>query len=202
MTPDEKPIEEPGRPRFREGRSAFREETVPEETAPAEEHPPVGPAPGGPSAPAGESSLPPAEGAPPAEPSRAEPPAIEHPRPEPPVAEPHGGPEPPAPEREIITPSDEPAGELDVNALESFELPEPSFLEIVEILATQALQFLGDAPLTERGDRAVFPRHAKHVIDLLGILEERTRGNLPDEEREYLVALLDELRTRYLRVAP
>ncbi|HUP20170.1 MAG TPA: DUF1844 domain-containing protein [Gemmatimonadota bacterium] len=163
-------MDDSGRSRFREGRSAFRDETA-EETAPAETiHAADAPAPEAPP---------------------------ERPAPEPP--EPPRAPEPP-----IVGPTDtEPApGDPDLAALESFDLPEPSFLEVVEILATQALQFLGEAPITERGDRAVFPRHAKHVIDLLGILEERTRGNLPEEERDYLVALLDELRTRYLRVAP
>ena len=66
----------------------------------------------------------------------------------------------------------------------------------------RALGFLGQLPLTPEGDRRVLPQWAKHEIDLLGILEERTRGNLPAEERQALDQTLDQLRTLYLKVAP
>lgn len=91
-------------------------------------------------------------------------------------------------------------GEIDLDRLDQMEIPEPSFLEIIQPLEVQALQFLGAAPLTESGVKRVLPRWAKHVIDLLGLLEERTRGNLPEEEKQYLETVLTELRTRYLQV--
>lgn len=92
------------------------------------------------------------------------------------------------------------ADEIDLDRLDQMEIPEPSFLEVIQPLEIQALQFLGAAPLTESGEKRVLPRWAKHVIDLLGLLEERTRGNLPEEERQYLETVLTELRTRYLQV--
>ncbi|HET6616722.1 MAG TPA: DUF1844 domain-containing protein [Gemmatimonadota bacterium] len=81
------------------------------------------------------------------------------------------------------------------------ELPEPSFLELVERHVEDALRFLGQLPLTPQGDRRLLPELARHEIDLLGILEQRTRGNLPPEEKEYLEQALDQLRTLYLRIA-
>lgn len=90
--------------------------------------------------------------------------------------------------------------EIDLDRLDQMEIPDASFLEVIQPLEVQALQFLGAAPLTESGEKRVLPRWAKHVIDLLGLLEERTRGNLPEEEKQYLETVLTELRTRYLQV--
>jgi hypothetical protein len=81
------------------------------------------------------------------------------------------------------------------------EIPEPSFLEVVEEHYARALGCLGQLPLTPEGERRVLPDLAKHEIDLLGVLEQRTRGNLPPEEKQYLDQALDQLRTLYLRVA-
>ncbi|CAN5200305.1 hypothetical protein BH18GEM1_BH18GEM1_01960 [soil metagenome] len=97
-------------------------------------------------------------------------------------------------------PPSAPSEEPGPDALEDIDLPEASFLEIVQYFAIQAIQFLGEMPLNEGGERRVMPREAKHFIDLLGILEERTRGNLSDEESRFLEQILTDLRMRYLQV--
>lgn len=112
---------------------------------------------------------------------------------------------PPAPEAEPTV-----DGEMDeaglagayLDQLSEMNPPPPSFLELIEPHIERALGFLGQLPLTPEGDRRVLPQWAKHEIDLLGILEERTRGNLPVEERQALDQTLDQLRTLYLKVAP
>lgn len=43
--------------------------------------------------------------------------------------------------------------------------------------------------------------NAKYTIDLLGILEEKTAGNLTEEESTYLQAALRELRVAYAQSA-
>lgn len=96
---------------------------------------------------------------------------------------------------------DETRGLDETDGLDEIELPEASFLEIVQYFVIQAIQFLGDMPMNEQGERRVMPREAKHFIDLLGVLEERTRGNLPDGEARYLEQLLADLRVRYLQVS-
>lgn len=103
-------------------------------------------------------------------------------------------PEPTEPGAEAST------GPDDLDALDDVEVPPASFQEIAEPLVMRALQFLGEVPLTEGGDRKVVPRLAKHMIDLIEILEDRTRGNLEDEEKRYLERVLSELRTRYVGV--
>ena len=98
-------------------------------------------------------------------------------------------------------PSPEPPVETaDLDPLAGVELPPASFLEIIQYFAIQAIQFLGEMPLNEAGERRVMPREAKHFIDLLGILQEKTRGNLTPEESRYLEDFLADLRLRYLRV--
>lgn len=206
MTSDEKRPEETGagEPKFRERRSAFKEDDG-ETRAPApadpeevgigeEERPSGGEAPGrGPAeAPAGEPVIETPPGAGTGERAaagEAGPETRPEPGPESGSVEP--GPAEPGPE----------AGEIDLDRLDQMEIPEPSFFEIVQPLEIQALQFLGVVPLTEGGEKRVLPRWAKHVIDLLGLIEERTRGNLSDEEKRYLETVLTELRTRYLQVS-
>jgi hypothetical protein len=68
------------------------------------------------------------------------------------------------------------AVDLDLEEMARVEIPEASFYEIVQPLEIQTLQFLGELPLTADGQRGVLLRWAKHVIDLLGVLEERTRS--------------------------
>lgn len=92
------------------------------------------------------------------------------------------------------------AAEADLDPLAGVELPPASFIEIVQYFAIQAIQFLGEMPLNDAGERRVMPREAKHFIDLLGILQEKSRGNLSPEESRYLEDFLADLRLRYLRV--
>ena len=80
------------------------------------------------------------------------------------------------------------------------ELPPPSFATLVQSLVTQALFYLGD--LAPRGsDPTLNLDMAKHQIDMLGVLEEKTANNLAPEERQLLDAALYETRMRYISVA-
>jgi hypothetical protein len=79
-------------------------------------------------------------------------------------------------------------------------LPEASFATLVNSLVTQILLYLGD--LTPRGvEPQVNLDVAKFNIDLLGVLEEKTRGNLTPEEQKLLDNALYEARMRYVSVA-
>ncbi len=78
--------------------------------------------------------------------------------------------------------------------------PEASFASLVQSLLTQILFHLGD--LTSRGTEPQINLDlAKYNIDLLGILESRTRGNLSGEEQKLLDSVLYEARMRYVSVA-
>jgi hypothetical protein len=70
----------------------------------------------------------------------------------------------------------------------------------VQSVVTQILFYLGD--LSPRGtEPQINLDMAKHQIDTLGVLEEKTTGNLTDEEKHLLDAALYETRMRYVSVA-
>ena len=77
-------------------------------------------------------------------------------------------------------------------------IPPASFPILVSTLGAQAMTALGqiENPLTKK--REVNLDLAKHVIDTLAILSEKTRGNLSAEEAAMLDAVTHELRMAYL----
>jgi hypothetical protein len=80
-------------------------------------------------------------------------------------------------------------------------LPPPSFQEIVAMLGTQAFMFLGEIADPQTGQAMLSPPLAKHYIDLLGILDEKTKGNLSPDEKKQIDQLLYEARMHYVQVA-
>ena len=80
------------------------------------------------------------------------------------------------------------------------QLPPASFTTLVQSIVTQVLYYLGE--LGARGAEPMLNLDmAKHNIDVLGVLEEKTRGNLTDEEKQLLDGALYETRMRYVAVA-
>ncbi|MCA9120349.1 MAG: DUF1844 domain-containing protein [Planctomycetaceae bacterium] len=79
------------------------------------------------------------------------------------------------------------------------QLPPASFPVLVMSLATQALASMGQIPGAD-GKPVVTLDHAKHFIDTLGVLEEKTKGNLSAEESGMLENALHELRLLFVAV--
>ena len=80
------------------------------------------------------------------------------------------------------------------------QLPPASFASIVQSMMTQALFYLGDIA-TASGEGGINLDMAKHHIDSLTVLEEKTRGNLTAEEQKFLDAALYETRMRFVAIA-
>jgi hypothetical protein len=80
---------------------------------------------------------------------------------------------------------------------ESF-VPPASFETLVQTLAMQA-QFTLVSFETKEGKHEPDLPAARHYIDLLGMLQEKTRGNLSLEEQRLLENSLTELRFRYIQ---
>ena len=80
------------------------------------------------------------------------------------------------------------------------ELPPATFSTLVQSIVTQILYYLGDLS-TGGQEPMVNLDMAKHQIDILGVLEEKTKGNLTPEEQQMLDAALYEVRMRYVNVA-
>jgi len=77
---------------------------------------------------------------------------------------------------------------------------ESSFSNLVLMLATGALQSLGivENPISKK--KEVNIELAKHTIDTLEMLREKTKGNLNDSEKELLEGFLHDLRLKYLEI--
>ena len=90
------------------------------------------------------------------------------------------------------------------DSTESTEMPLPpaNFLFLVESILMQTQIQLGLFKLGE-DDEKTEPNLplARHSIDLLGMLQEKTKGNLTVEEQRLLDNGLTELRFRYVQIA-
>lgn len=73
-----------------------------------------------------------------------------------------------------------------------------TFLSYISGLVMAASVYIGDEPDPMTGLRAVNLTSAGHAIDVLSMLEEKTRGNLSDDERRMLEGALYELRMKYV----
>jgi hypothetical protein len=72
--------------------------------------------------------------------------------------------------------------------------PSQQFLELVTMLAGQAELLLVGAE-----DLPAQPEEAQRLINYLGVLEEKTAGNLSEEESKVLSSVLYQLRTFFLQ---
>jgi hypothetical protein len=81
------------------------------------------------------------------------------------------------------------------------EMPPPSFPSLLVGLATSALIHLGESPEPGQAAPTVDLPAAKHAIDLLGILQTKTKGNLESEEEALLETLLYDLRLKFVKAS-
>lgn len=84
---------------------------------------------------------------------------------------------------------------------ESHALPGIDFTTFIQSLFHSALVHLGDAVLPEGGRGSVNLPLARQSIELLALVEDKTRGNLTGDEERLLASALYELRLRYVQVA-
>ena len=68
---------------------------------------------------------------------------------------------------------------------------------LITTLSTQALASMGYIPDPSGQNMANLPL-AKHFIDTLGVLDEKTQGNLTDEEKNLLTETLHQLRMAFV----
>jgi len=85
---------------------------------------------------------------------------------------------------------------------DSIPLPPPTFEFLVFSLKTQAEMRLGLLSFAAEGEQAEEPDlpSARHAIDMLAMLAEKTKGNLSIEEQRLIENALTELRFRFVQV--
>jgi hypothetical protein len=78
-------------------------------------------------------------------------------------------------------------------------VPPVTFISLIFSLASSAMIYMGDVADPE-GKSLKDVDMAKQTIDLLGILSEKTKGNLNPEEEKFLSSTLCDLRLRFVQV--
>ena len=77
-------------------------------------------------------------------------------------------------------------------------VPPASFEVLITMLFTQAMAMLGQMPDPTSGETKVNKPFAKHYIDTMEMLSEKTQGNLSDEESKILSEAIHALRMAYV----
>jgi hypothetical protein len=78
--------------------------------------------------------------------------------------------------------------------------PPASFEFLVSGIATQAVAAMGQLPDEEGKPLPVNLEYARHFIDLLGVIESKTQGNLSEHEQRFLQDSLHQLRMLFVAV--
>jgi len=104
-----------------------------------------------------------------------------------PVEEPQPGPAPPAESTPGFEPTETSAGK-----------GEPTFFDLVSVIAEPISLYLGDSTLADGGSMENL-EIARLYIDLLEVLRQKSVGNLDPEEQEFLDELLYRIRMRYVQ---
>ena len=91
------------------------------------------------------------------------------------------------------TPQDGPGGQG--------EIPPASMPFLISMLSSQVMMAMGFIPDPSGQQPPVDLAMAKHFIDLLGVLEEKTEGNLNEEEKKMLAESLHQFRMAFMQMS-
>jgi hypothetical protein len=78
------------------------------------------------------------------------------------------------------------------------DMPPVDFPTFVAMLANNVMMFLGQIPDPATQQRHRDLQQAKHTIDILIMLQEKTQGNLTSEEQQFMQELLPQLQMAYV----
>jgi hypothetical protein len=78
-------------------------------------------------------------------------------------------------------------------------MPGVDFSTFIMSLNASALYNLGAMPDPSTGEKVKNVYMAKQTIDLIGMLKEKTKGNLNDEEKNLIENILHDLRLMYVK---
>jgi len=81
------------------------------------------------------------------------------------------------------------------------EATQPSFATLVLSLSTQVLMCLGEIPEAPGAEPSQDLDAARNIIDLLAVLEQKTKGNLTEDEHALLERILYDLRMRFVQLS-
>lgn len=95
----------------------------------------------------------------------------------------------------------EEAADEGVGGGERGPLPPASFQGLISVFVTQAYLALGILRVSEDDQRPPDLEMAKYNIDLLGVIEEKTKGNLDEAEQKMMEETLQNLRMAFVQLS-
>ncbi|MFC1532794.1 DUF1844 domain-containing protein [Thermodesulfobacteriota bacterium] len=78
-------------------------------------------------------------------------------------------------------------------------LPEVNFNSLIFSLSSSAFLHIGDIADPQTGEKKKDLPMAKHSIDIIAMLKDKTKGNLTEEEQKFLDNILADLRLLYVK---
>jgi hypothetical protein len=81
------------------------------------------------------------------------------------------------------------------------EMPPATFLAIVNMLGIEAAMHLGMVQVPGHEETQIDLEAARHIIDLLAVLQKKTDGNLTAEEEHLMESLLADLRMQFVSLS-
>jgi hypothetical protein len=104
-------------------------------------------------------------------------------------------------EKEILAAQEEEEKKETAEQTRRGPLPKGNFAALISMLTTQAFFAMGLLQVKGEEKRDPDLELAKYNIDMLETVEEKTRGNLNEEEKKVLDNTLNQLRMAYVQVA-
>ena len=92
----------------------------------------------------------------------------------------------------------EKVGEKEINLPKDVPLPNPTIITLASSIATQAMISMGIFPHPVTGKSEFFLHQAKHLIDTVDMLIQKTQGNTTEEESKTLANILSELQMLFV----
>ena len=84
---------------------------------------------------------------------------------------------------------------------ESQEIPSETFSQFLTSLAMQTLVHLGEIENPTTGEKKPDLNSAREIIDLLGMLKQKTSGNLTAKETKLLQTMLTDLQIKFVQAS-
>ena len=94
---------------------------------------------------------------------------------------------------------EEPEEEPPKKEAETPPLPEVNFSSLILSLSSTAFLHFGEIPDPGTGEKKKDLALAKHAIDTIAMLKEKTEGNLTEEEKQFIENILTDLRWHFVK---
>jgi len=104
-------------------------------------------------------------------------------------------------EKEILKKEEELQHKAEEKPQQRPPLPEADFSGLVSMITTQAYYAMGVIRTGDDQERPPDLAAARYNIDMLGIIEEKTKGNLSEDEAKLLESTLHQLRMIFVQLS-